>query len=37
MGGGLMAAQDHVLAKSPGHRLPSGHKGLTVLVTLLLL
>ena len=28
-----MTAQDHVLARSPGHRLPpSGRKGLTVLV-----
>jgi len=36
-GRGLTAAQDHVLARSPGHRLPSGRKGLRVLVTLPLL
>jgi len=33
MGGGLTAVQDHVLARSPGHRSPSGRKGLTVLAT----
>jgi len=35
--GGLMATQDHALAQSPGAACPSGCKGLTVLVTLLLL